>query len=215
MDRTNLLLIRHAANDWFQTGRLPGWTPGVHLNEAGRAQAAGLARRLAGVPLAALYSSPLERAVETAQPLAEAHGLAVEVRPGLGEMHAGDWSGRTFDELEKEELWPVIQSYPSSVRLPGGESFQGCQARIVADLEAIRRAHAGQTVAVVSHADPLRMAVAHYVGMPLDLFQRLMIDPASVTALSFHRLGLQLVCLNHSDALLALYAQAQGQDQER
>ena len=215
MDRTNLLLIRHGANDWLGARRLPGWTPGVHLNEEGRAQAAALARRLAGVPLAALYSSPLERALETAQPLADAHGLAVEVRHGLGDMHAGDWIGRTFDELEKEELWPAIQFYPSSVRLPGGESFQGCQARIVADLDTIRRAHAGQTVAVVSHADPIKMAVAHYLGLPLDLFQRLTIDPASVTALSFRRLGLQLVCLNHSDALPAFHAQEQGEDQER
>jgi probable phosphomutase (TIGR03848 family) len=200
MPATNLLLIRHGLNDYVKEHRMPGWRPGVHLNDEGRAQAAALARRLASVKLAAVYSSPLERALETAGPLAEAHGLTVEVRQGLGELHPGDWTGRLVKELEQEELWPIVQVYPSGARLPGGESFVGCQARIVAGLDAIRTAHPGQTVAVVSHADPIKMAVAHYLGMPLDLFRRLSISPASVTALAFRPFGPRLVCLNNAES---------------
>ena len=199
---TILLLIRHGLTNYTTVHRLPGWTHGIHLNDEGRAQAKALARRLAGVQLAAIYSSPLERAVETAGPLAEAHGLAIEVRRDLGELHPGDWTGRTVEELEKEELWPLLRVYPSGTRLPAGETFLGCQARMVAGLDAIRCAHPGQTIAVVSHADPLKLAVAYYLGLPLDLFQRLATSPASVTVMTFGRLGPQLVCLNNTDPLV-------------
>lgn len=196
----NLLLIRHALNDW--TGkRMPGWTPGIHLNEEGRAQAAALPRRLAAVRLDAIYSSPLERTLETAQPLAEAYGLSIIVRDRLGEVRCGDWTGRSVEELQQEELWTQIRVYPSGVRFPGGEAFWEAQARLVAELDAIRDAHPGQTVAVVSHADPIKLAVAHYIGLPLDLFQRLTISPASITALAFTRWGPRLLCLNHTEPL--------------
>jgi probable phosphomutase (TIGR03848 family) len=196
----NLLLIRHAVNDWVGD-RLAGWTPGVHLNDEGQAQATALANRLASAPLTAVYSSPLERTMETAQPLAQAHGLAVEVRQGLGEAQYGDWTGRSLKDLKDDELWPVVQVYPSGARFPGGESMREVQARIVAELDAIRDAHPGQTVAVVSHSDPIKMAVAHYAGLALDLFQRLTISPASVTAIGFTQYGPRLVCLNHTDPL--------------
>ena len=201
---TNLLLIRHGLTDYVTVHRMAGWTPGVHLNDQGRAQAAALAQLLAGVNLAALYSSPLDRAVETARPLAETHNLPVQIRPGLGELHPGDYTGRTVQELEKDDLWPLVQAYPSGVRLPGGESFLECQARTVAELDRIRSAHPGHTVAVVSHADPIKMAVSYYLGLPLDLFRRLMINPASLTALAFRRLGPQLLCLNYTTPLIAL-----------
>jgi probable phosphomutase (TIGR03848 family) len=196
----NLLLIRHALTDWVGE-RLAGWTPGVHLNDVGHAQAAALARRLTEVPLAVIYSSPLERTLETAQPLAAAHGLTVQVREKLGETQCGNWTGRSLKEVKEEELWPVIQVYPGGARFPGGESFAEIQARMVADLDAIRDAHPGQTVAVVSHADPIKMAVAHYTGLALDLFQRLTISPASVTALTFTRFGPRLICMNYVDPL--------------
>jgi probable phosphomutase (TIGR03848 family) len=198
----NLLLIRHATNDWVGK-RLAGWTPGVHLNDEGRAQAKALAQRLAVIPLDAIYSSPLERTLETAQPLAVAHGLTVEIREALGESRIGDWTGRTLKELEKEDLWPVVQVYPGGVRFPGGESMRETQARFIAALDTIRDAHPGQTVAVVSHSDPIKLAVAYYAGLPLDLFQRLVISPASVTALAFSRFGPRLVCMNYVDSLLA------------
>jgi probable phosphomutase (TIGR03848 family) len=200
MEIMNLLLVRHALNDWVGK-RLAGWTPGVHLNDEGRAQAASLAQRLAAVPLTAVYSSPLERTLETAQPLAEAHGLTVEVREALGEVRAGDWTGRDLKELKEEDLWPVVQVYPGGARFPGGESMREVQARMVAQLDTIREAHPGQTVAVVSHSDPIKMVVAYYAGLPLDLFQRLSISPASVTAFTFTRFGPRLVCMNHTESL--------------
>ncbi len=208
-----LLLIRHALNDWVGE-RLAGWTPGVHLNEEGLAQASDLARRLAEAPLAAVYCSPLERALETAEPLAESHGLAVQVREGLGEVHYGDWMGRALKELKEEELWPVVQVYPGGVRFPGGESLREVQARMVAALDAIRDTHPGQTVAVISHSDPIKLAVAHYVGLPLDLFQRLTISPASVTAFAFSRFGPRLICLNHTDPLPSFKAEQKKEDEE-
>jgi probable phosphomutase (TIGR03848 family) len=210
----NLLLIRHALNDWVGD-RLAGWSPGVHLNDEGGAQAAALARRLAGAPLAAIYSSPLVRALETAQPTAEAHGLTVQVCEGLGETRYGDWTGRALKELQKEELWPVVQVYPGGARFPGGESLREVQTRIVTELDAIRDAHPCQTVAVFSHSDPLKLAVAHYVGLPLDLFQRLTISPASVTAFSFTRFGPRLICLNGTESLPSFEIEEQGEKEER
>lgn len=209
----DLLLIRHALNDWVGE-RLAGWTPGVHLNDEGRAQAAALALRLAEVPLAAIYSSPLERTVETAQPLADGHGLTVQVREDLGEARYGDWTGRNLKELNKEKLWPVIQVYPGGARFPGGESLREVQARLVAGLDAIRDAHPGQIVAVVSHSDPIKLAVAHYVGLPLDLFQRLTISPASVTAFAFGHFGPRLICLNHTDPLPSFKIEEKEDDEE-
>jgi probable phosphomutase (TIGR03848 family) len=209
----NLLLIRHAVNDWV-SDRLAGWTPGVHLNDEGHAQATALAQRLAEVPLAAIYSSPLERTLETAEPLAKAHDLVVQVREGLGETRYGDWTGRPLKELKEEKLWPVVQIYPSGARFPAGESMREVQARIVAELDAIRDAHLGQTVAIVSHSDPIKMAVAHYTGLALDLFQRLTISPASVTALAFSYYGPRLLCMNHIDPLPSFEIETKEADEE-
>lgn len=200
MDIMNLLLIRHATNDWVGK-QLVGWMSGVHLNEEGHAQAESLARMLAELPLAAIYSSPLERAMETAEPLAASHSLEIQTCADLGETRFGSWTGRTLEELEKEDLWPVVQTYPSGARFPEGESIREVQARIVAALDAIRDAHPGQMVAAFSHSDPIKMAVAYYLGLSLDLFQRLTISPASVTAFSFTRFGPRLICLNYVDSL--------------
>jgi probable phosphoglycerate mutase len=200
MKPMNLLLIRHAQNDWIGE-RLAGWTPGIHLNEEGRSQAAALARRLSEVPVAAIYSSPLERTRETAQPLAQAYGLTVEVRERLGETQYGDWTGQSLKELKEDELWPVVQVYPSGARFPGGESLREVQTRMVEEIDAIRDAHPEETVAIVSHSDPIKLVVAHYAGLPLDLFQRLVISPASVTAFTFTRFGPRLICLNHTEDL--------------
>jgi probable phosphomutase (TIGR03848 family) len=197
---TSLLLIRHAQNDWVGE-RLAGWTPGIHLNDEGRAQAAALAGRLAEVPLAAVYSSPLDRTLETAQPIADAHHLPVRVREALGETRYGDWTGRSLKELETEELWPVVQVYPARARFPNGESLREVQARMVAELDAICDAHPTQVAAIVSHADPIKLAVAHYLGLPLDLFQRLSVSPASVTAFVLTRFGPRLIFFNHTATL--------------
>jgi probable phosphoglycerate mutase len=213
MTMMNLLLIRHAQNDWVGK-RLAGWTPDVHLNKEGQAQVETLVRLLADAPLAAIYSSPLERTMETAQPLADAHGLLVQTREGLGETQYGEWTGRSLEELQKEELWPVVQVYPGGTRFPGGESMREVQARMVAEIDAIRDAHPEQTVAVISHSDPIKMAAAHYMGLSLDLFQRLAISPASVTAFAFTRFGPRLLCLNHSDSLPSFKIETKEEDEE-
>jgi probable phosphoglycerate mutase len=212
MKTTNLLLIRHAENDWVGD-RLAGWTPGVHLNNEGRNQAAALAQRLSDTPLTAIYSSPLERTLETAQPLARTHGLNVQVRDGLGEARYGEWTGRALEELKEEDLWPVIQVYPGGARFPGGESLREVQARMVAELDTVRDAHPEQTVAVVSHSDPIKMAAAYYAGLSLDHFQRLTISPASVTAFAFSRFGPRLICLNHTDSLPSFEIEKQKEPQ--
>jgi probable phosphomutase (TIGR03848 family) len=209
----NLLLIRHAVNDWVGE-RLAGWTPDVHLNEEGQAQAEGLAQRLADVPLDVLYSSPLERTLETAQPIARAHDLTIQIREALGESQYGDWTGKSLKELKDDKLWPVVQVYPGGARFPGGESLREVQTRVVIELDAIRDAHPGQTVAVVSHADPIRLAVAHYAGLSLDLFQRLTVSPASVTAFTFTQYGPRLILLNCTGSLPSLKIEKEGEEQK-
>jgi len=182
---TRILLIRHGINDYVKARRLAARTPGVHLNEEGLAQAATLADRLAAASLAAIYSSPLERARETAAPLAERLAFTVQILDGVKETDCGEWTGQSLDELSKLDLWRQVQGCPSLFRFPGGESFAEIQARMVAALEALRAAHPGQTIAVFSHADPIKLAVAFYTGMPLDLFQRLDVAPASISELEF------------------------------
>jgi probable phosphomutase (TIGR03848 family) len=213
MRMMNLLLIRHALNDWADK-KLAGWTPGVSLNAEGCAQVEALVKRLADVPLAAIYSSPLERTMETAQPVAEDHGLTVQVREGLGEIRFGEWTGRSLEELRKEPLWPIIQVYPSGARFPGGESLREAQARLVAEIDTIIGNHDKETVALFSHSDPIKMAVAHYLGLPLDLYQRLSIGPASVTAFAFTPFGPRLLFLNRGETLPSLKIEAKEQENE-
>jgi probable phosphomutase (TIGR03848 family) len=198
---TLLLLIRHAANDWVGNNKLAGWTPGVHLNDEGNQQANVLAQRLAGLPVAAVYSSPLERALETARPLAATKDLPVQIRDRLGEVKYGEWTGQKLEDLAKTDLWKVVQLHPSGARFPGGEAIHEMQARAVAELEAICHAHPDAIVAVVSHADVIKAVVAHYVGMHLDLFQRLAVSPASVTAIAVAPTGARLITFNDIGSL--------------
>jgi probable phosphomutase (TIGR03848 family) len=179
-----LLLLRHGVTE--HTGaRLSGWTAGLHLSEAGREQARGLAERLGPVPVDAVYASPLERCQETAAVVAEAKGLKLETLEDLGEVHYGDWTGRTLKELAKEPLWKLVQATPSAARFPEGESLYEMQARSVRAVERLRAAHPSQTVAVCSHADVIKAVACHYLGMHLDLYQRVVVSPASVTAFAF------------------------------
>lgn len=189
-----LLLLRHAVTE--HTGaRLSGWTPGLHLSEEGQRQAKELAGRLEPVPVDALYASPLERCQETAAAVAEAKGLDVGTLEDIGEVRYGDWTGRALKELGREPLWKVVQSSPSAARFPEGESLFEMQARAVLAIERLREAHPGQTVAVCSHADVIKALTCHYLGMHLDLFQRVVVSPASVTAFAFGP-GPYLVRLN-------------------
>jgi len=194
------LLIRHALNDWVGK-RLPGWTPGVHLNEEGRRQAQELAERLAPLVIEAVYSSPLERAVETAEAIARPHSLPVQLREGLGEVRFGEWTGKAFEELKETKTWLAVQVYPSGTRFPGGETLYEAQWRAVQEIERIRKEHPKGTVVAVSHADVIKAVVAHYIGLHLDLFQRLVVSPASVTAIAFTEFGPRLLCLNETGAV--------------
>ncbi len=182
---TILLLIRHATNDYVKEGRLAGWTPGVHLNADGQRQADALARRLAHLPLRAIYASPLERAQETAQAVAACHRLDVHTRAELGETQMGEWTGKLIKEVQDSETWKNIQNQPSDARIPGGESFSELQTRLVQAIDAIVAAHPDEIVAVVSHADPIKAALSHYLAQDLNHFQRLAIDPASVSIVIF------------------------------
>jgi probable phosphoglycerate mutase len=195
---TTILLIRHGQNDFVGTGKLAGWLPDVHLNEVGQQQAHHLADYLKRIKLNAVYSSPLERTVETARPIAQGQGLNVIKREGLGEVHYGKWQGRTLKSLKKLKYWQVIQRSPSLARFPEGESFPEAQARIVADLEALRAEHSGKkdVIACVSHSDMIKLALAHYMGLPLDLFQRLIVQPASISTLIVGRNYLHIAGLN-------------------
>ena len=182
---TKFLLIRHAVNEWVKTGKLAGWTSGVHLNEDGKVQAQYLGERLEEVPLIAIYSSPLERTIETAQAVAKYHpNLSLQVENGIGEVQYGKWQGKSLKKLAKKKSWGIVQHYPSRMKFPDGETMRGAQARAVDTIERLYKEHSEGMVAVVSHSDIIKMIVAHYLGMHLDLFQRLVISPASLTILS-------------------------------
>ncbi len=199
-----LLLIRHGMTDL--TGkRLIGWTPGVHLSERGREQAAELVERLAAVPIDALYSSPLERCRETAAPLAAARSLRVSVRRDLGEVRYGDWQGRPFSQLVRTKLWKVVHEQPSAVRFPGGESLIETQHRGVRQMERILGDHPGRTVAVISHGDMIRLLIAHFTGVHIDLYQRITVETASVSAIALGgERGNHILRLNDTGSLADL-----------
>jgi probable phosphoglycerate mutase len=176
-----VLLVRHALT--AATGsRLSGRTPGLHLSDAGRAQAEDLAQRLAPVALAAAYSSPLERCVETARISLRGRDLDIGELPGLLEVEYGRWTGRPLASLYRTALWKRLMSSPSSIRFPGGETLPEVQQRCVEAIDEVAARHPKDTVAVFAHADVLRLALAHYSGVHIDLFQRLIVSPASVSA---------------------------------
>ena len=179
---TTLILLRHATTR--TTGkRLGGRKPGFHLDEGGRAQAEAAARRLATLPVTAVYSSPLERTRETATPVAQAHGLRVRIERGVLEVDYGDWTDLPLAQLRRRALWRTVQQAPSRVTFPGGESIRAAQQRAVEATERLAAAHAGETIVLVSHADVIKAVIAHHLGMGLDLFQRLVISPASSSVL--------------------------------
>lgn len=182
---TLVLLVRHGQTSTTGTV-LPGRAPGLHLSEAGRAQAEHAATRLGSLPkVDAVYASPLERTRETAAPIGRATGNRVRTAKGLLECDFGAWTGRKLATLRKKPEWQQVQSSPSGFRFPGGESFAEMQARIWDELERLVAAHPGGTIVAVSHADPIKAAVAMATGVHLDLFQRIVISPCSVTPLLF------------------------------
>jgi probable phosphomutase (TIGR03848 family) len=197
---TRLILVRHAVT--AHTGPLlSGRMPGIELSEKGVGQAEAAAKRLAALPIAAVYASPIERTTQTAGCIAAQHHLDVMPLPGVIEADYGDWTGGKIADLAKTDEWKVVQVAPSRAQFPGGESIRAMQARMVDALDAVVAAHPHETVVVVSHADPIKSAIAHYTGMHLDLFQRLHVSPASVTVLDFHPYGVLLVKCNDTGGL--------------
>lgn len=222
---TTVLLVRHGTT--ATTGKvLPGRAAGLHLSDSGREQAAAVAERLsawsqaaarpartggreAKTPeprrgIAAVYASPLERTRETAAAIAKAVGLRVQVERGLLECDFGEWTGGSLKELSKLPEWATVQRYPSGFSFPGGESFVAMQARIVDTIGRLRERHPGEAVVAVSHADPIKAAVAEAVGTHLDLFQRIVISPCSVTAVTYGSNGPTVLAVNSTGSLKEL-----------
>jgi probable phosphoglycerate mutase len=192
-----LLLIRHGENDYTKKHKLAGRLPKVHLNEHGQKQAQALADALARVPIKAIYSSPLDRAMETAKPIANSIGLTIQKEKGLLETNVGDWQGKSLKRLYLNKHWKVVQRAPSRVQFPNGETFYECQNRVVGTLDAIMSNHKPKDIlACVFHADPIKLAIAHYIGLPLDNFQRLGCDTGSVSVLAVGELGAGLMKFN-------------------
>ena len=193
-----ILMVRHGENDYVKKGRLAGRLPGVHLNANGVKQAQALAERMKGAPVKAIYSSPLERALETAAPVAAILGLEVLQRPGLIEVDVGEWQDQKLKALARQKLWKLVQTAPSRLCFPGGEAFSTAQQRICQELETILKLHEPKDLIVcVSHSDPIKLAVAYFIGLSLDMFQRLHVSPASVTALQFGDGPARLLSLNY------------------
>lgn len=192
---TTILLVRHGVT--ATTGKiLPGRAPGLHLSEVGIAQAESAAARIAPLRPVAIYASPLERTRETARPIATATSKKVLPLKGLLECDFGDWTGKSLSVLSKKKEWTTVQNAPSVFRFPGGESFLEMQQRMWNTLEDLAVRHRGKTVVAVSHADPIKAAVTYAQGVPLDLFQRTVISPCSISALVLGAGRPLVLCVN-------------------
>ena len=201
-----VLLVRHGKTP--TTGKvLPGRAPGLHLSDEGRAQAEAVGARMAAMVASgrrapvAIYASPLERTMETARPIARQLGLRVRSDRGLLECEFGAWTGARLTSLAKKPEWRQVQQWPSGFRFPGGESFLEMQERMSSAVARLVERHPGETVVAVSHADPIKAAVASAAGTPLDLFQRLVVSPCSVSALSFTAGGPHVLAVNSTASL--------------
>jgi probable phosphoglycerate mutase len=198
-----VLFVRHGKTP--TTGStLPGRAKGLHLAEEGRAQADAVAGRLAELAkVDAVYASPLERTRETAAPIAQARGLKVQIDRGLLECDFGGWTGSQLKDLMKLPEWRTVQRYPSGFRFPDGESFTEMQTRITGAVACLVERHPGGVVVVVSHADPIKAAVADALGTHLDLFQRIVVSPCSVSAVAYGSGGPVVLTVNHTTGTLA------------
>jgi broad specificity phosphatase PhoE len=192
------LLIRHGETDFNKKMLLPGRLPGVHLNKKGQQQAQLLAEALKAAPIRAIHSSPLERTIETAEPLARVLKLEVIPTPGLLETNCGEWQGQSVKILRRQKIWNSVQLHPSLFHFPGGETIAECQHRMVHVFETLRVQYSNpDLVACFSHSDPIKQVVAYYLGLPLDNYQRLNINTGSVTALQISEDGSRLILMNH------------------
>ena len=196
-----VILLRHARSNANGSGVLAGRSPAVGLDETGLKQAEGLVRRLAGVPLAAVACSPLLRCEQTLAPLLGERGLTASTEADLAEVDYGDWTGRELKGLVKEPLWRVVQQHPSAAVFPGGEGLATVQSRAVAAIRAhdrrITAEHGANAIWLAcSHGDVIKAMLAYYLGVPLDLFQRIEISPASVSIVRIEPYGPQVLLVN-------------------
>lgn len=192
---TIVYLVRHGVTE--QTGKkLSGWMEDIPLSEQGRAEAEAVADRLGGHKLDAIYSSPIDRTVQTAQPIAQRHDLGVTTSRPLGEVQYGKWTDRSLKVLARTKLWTQVQRWPSAARFPDGETLREVQVRVVGEIERIVTEHPRGRVCVVSHGDPIKLICAHYLGVHIDLFQRIVIAPGSVSVLSISSSGPAVLALN-------------------
>ena len=200
---TLVVLVRHGQTPTTGT-ILPGRARGLHLSDKGREQAEAVATRLEALPkVDAVYASPLERTRETAAPIAKKRRLRVRVEKGLLEADFGEWTGQELKALFKQPEWQTVQRYPSGFRFPNGESFAEMQARITGTIDKLVARHRGGVIVAVSHADPIKAAVAQALGTHLDLFQRIVISPCSVTAIAYGPAGPAVLTVNSANGTLA------------
>lgn len=207
-----LLLVRHAVTG--VTGKkLTGWLPGIPLSEQGRRDAEEVGKRLAGAPLKAIYSSPLDRCRETAEAIALHHPLEVKAVDALGEVHYGDWQGKSMKMLYRSKGWKELRARPADFRFPGGgETIREAQTRVMGAIEALLPGHKGQVVVVCSHADVIRLLVAGYLGLPIDLYSRISIAPASMTAIILEDATPRLVKLGDTASLDGFWPQPRSRE---
>ena len=197
---TVFFLIRHALHS-FGSEAIAGRTPDVHLSAQGQEQAAQLGERLSHIAFEAICSSPMERTQETANAIAARQNVAVRVRPEINELDFGDWVGHKLDDLRPQENWKQFNSFRSGTRAPGGELMLETQNRIVTFMQGLRMEHPSGNVALVSHADVIKSAVAYYLGVPLDLMSRIEISPASVSVIAVSDYGPWVLGVNHTSDL--------------
>lgn len=192
---TIFYLVRHGVTS--HTGhRLSGRMPDIHLSDAGRSEAEVAASSLAKVRLKSIYSSPMDRCIETARIIADKHGLPARTRRDLAEVEYGSWTNRSLKAVARTKLWSSVQKWPAGTRFPEGESFVEIQSRGVAVLEDLRIRHPRDRICVVSHGDVIRLVMAHYMGIHLDLFQRILVTPSSISVLSVTDSGPLVLTLN-------------------
>ena len=194
---TSFFLVRHAVTS--HTGKkLSGWMEGVPLTDEGRKQAEAVADRLADISFAAVYASPIDRTLETAKAIAARHDLTVRTTRKLGEIEYGKWTNRPLKVLARTKLWGTVQRWPSGARFPDGESFREVQTRAIDEIEKIAKEHPRGAVCCVSHGDVIKLLLAHYLGVHLDLFQRIVIAPASISVIALGDHGPSILSMNAS-----------------
>ena len=199
---TTILLVRHGENNWVKKQRLAGWLEGVHLNEKGREQSAAAAARLAHLPIKAIYSSPVTRCIETATYLSQKLNLNIQELTDVGEVRYGQWEGKKIKKLAKKKAWHLVQHFPSRHQFPQGGTLRQVQYRAVNALEALGQKHEKELIVVFSHADLIKLVLAHYLGVHIDLFQRIVISPASVSVLHLSPQGMVRVVRLNDDGPL-------------